>query len=610
MVIKIVCLRCRQKLTVPAYAEKITCGKCGEVNPIIKKPSPATSLEQGKISKPMEKLKKLLLGNTQRLSDSSGSSSSPPSKLCALDESGNQPPAKKRAVLCGVSYKKWKYKLKGTINDVMNMKTLLTQTYGFLERNILVLTALMTKKQYLIQPTEEESDTRLIPTKANIETCLKWLVNGCQKGDSLVFYYSGHGLRQPDFNQDERDGFDETICPVDFLREGMIVDNDIYATIVKPLSEGVTLHAIVDACHSGTILDLEHVYERDKRMWVDNSPPSGVRKKTSGGIAYSISACEDNQIAADTSVNPIIKKPSPVISDEMIIKIVCHRCRQKLTAPAYAEKITCPHCGQVNPIIKKPSPVTSRDQGKISPPLICKPMEKLKRLLLGNTQRLSDSSGSSSSPPSKLCSLDYCGNHPAKKRAVLCGVSYKKGKYKLEGPINDVMNMKTLLTQTYGFPERNILVLTEEESDIRLIPTKANIETCLKWLVNDCQKGDSLVFFYSGHGSQQPDFNQDERDGFDETICPVNFLREGMIVDNDIYATIVKPLSEGVTLHAIVDACHSGTILDLEHVYERDKRMWVDNSPPSGVRKKTSGGIAYSISACEDYQVAADTSML
>ncbi|MBA0576012.1 hypothetical protein Golob_024030 [Gossypium lobatum] len=293
MVIKLVCLRCRQKLTAPAYAEKITCLQCGEVNPIIKKPSPATSREQGKISLPligksMDKLKKLLLGNTQRLSDSSGSSSSPPSKLCALDDSVNQLPAKKRAVLCGVSYKKWKYKLKGTINDVMNMKTLLTQTYGFLERNVLVL-------------TEEESDTRLIPTKANIENCLKWLVNGCQKGDSLVFYYSGHGLRQPDFNQDELDGFDETICPVDFLREGMIVDNDIYATIVKPLSEGVTLHAIVDACHSGTILDLEHVYERDRRRWTDNRPPSGVRKKTSGGIAYSISACEDNQVAADTS---------------------------------------------------------------------------------------------------------------------------------------------------------------------------------------------------------------------------------------------------------------------------------------------------------------------
>ncbi|KAB2095089.1 hypothetical protein ES319_A01G011400v1, partial [Gossypium barbadense] len=284
----------------------------------------------------------------------------------------------------------------------------------------------------------------------------------------------------------------------------------------------------------------------------------------------------------------------------MIIKIVCHRCRQKLIAPAYAEKITCPHCGQVNPIIKKPSPVTSRDQGKISPPLICKPMEKLKKLLLGNTQRLSDSSGSSSSPPSKLCSLDYSGNHPAKKRAVLCGVSYKKRKYKLEGPINDVMNMKTLLSQTYGFPERNILVLTEEESDIRLIPTKANIETCLKWLVNDCQKGDSLVFFTPVMGHDNLISTKMNVMGSTKPFALLISL--GMIVDNDIYATIVKPLSEGVTLHAIVDACNSGTILDLEHVYERDKRMWVDNSPPSGVRKKTS--------ACEDYQVAADTSAL
>lgn len=78
-----------------------------------------------------------------------------------------------------------------------------------------------------------------------------------------MFYYSGHGLRQPDFDSDERDGFDETICPVDFMKEGMILDNYINATIVQPLPEGVTLHAIVDACHSGTILDLVHVYNRD-----------------------------------------------------------------------------------------------------------------------------------------------------------------------------------------------------------------------------------------------------------------------------------------------------------------------------------------------------------
>ncbi|KAL8239542.1 hypothetical protein R6Q59_016109, partial [Mikania micrantha] len=35
--------------------------------------------------------------------------------------------------------------------------------------------------------------------------------------------------------------------------------------------------------------------------WLDNRSPSGVYKGTSGGHAISISACEDNQLAVDTS---------------------------------------------------------------------------------------------------------------------------------------------------------------------------------------------------------------------------------------------------------------------------------------------------------------------
>ncbi|XVF67224.1 hypothetical protein PTKIN_Ptkin10aG0103100 [Pterospermum kingtungense] len=276
---KIVCLRCRQKFPQPStYTERVICPHCSLENPILRKRS-----SSGNCMK--EQLKKILRGSPKK-PVASGSSLAKRPSFCALDQEPGSAP--KRAVLCGVTYKNWKYKLKGTINDVFNMKDLLTQVYKFEEKNILVL-------------TEEQTDKRLIPTKVNIENCLRWLVKDCQGGDSLVFYYSGHGLRQPDFNNDERDGFDETICPVDFLKEGMILDNDIYATIVKPLPEGVTLHAIVDACHSGTILDLEHVYDREQGKWIDNRPPSGARKQTSGGKAYSISACEDDQVAADTS---------------------------------------------------------------------------------------------------------------------------------------------------------------------------------------------------------------------------------------------------------------------------------------------------------------------
>ena len=86
-------------------------------------------------------------------------------------------------------------------------------------------------------------------------------MGGCRDGDSLVFYFAGHGLSiEQACSGDEIDGRDESICPLDFLKEGKILDNYINSTIVGPLKKGVTLHAIVDACHSGTILDLSHVY--------------------------------------------------------------------------------------------------------------------------------------------------------------------------------------------------------------------------------------------------------------------------------------------------------------------------------------------------------------
>ncbi|KAM3377540.1 hypothetical protein P3S68_009953 [Capsicum galapagoense] len=93
------------------------------------------------------------------------------------------------------------------------------------------------------------------PTRSNILEAFKWLTADLKSGDSLVFYFTGLGLRQPDFSDDELDGFHETICPLDFSTEGMISDNAINDILVKPLISGVTRHAIVDACHSGTVLD-------------------------------------------------------------------------------------------------------------------------------------------------------------------------------------------------------------------------------------------------------------------------------------------------------------------------------------------------------------------
>ena len=92
-----------------------------------------------------------------------------------------------------------------------------------------------------------------------------------------------------------------------------------------------------------------------------------------------------------------------------------------------------------------------------------------------------------------------------------------------------------------------------------------------QWLLTDMRPGDSLVFHFSGHGSQKKDYAGDEEDGLDETILPTDYKTAGQIVDNDLNTMLIRPLAPGVTLHAVVDACHSGTVMDLAYTSSRDR---------------------------------------
>ncbi|EPS62954.1 hypothetical protein M569_11836, partial [Genlisea aurea] len=197
----------------------------------------------------------------------------------------------------------------------------------------------------------------------------------------------------------------------------------------------------------------------------------------------------------------------------------------------------------------------------------------------------------------------------AQQRAFLCCISYKNRKrWELKGSFKDLKNMTDLLLQQFGFSPDSLLILADKEPYPP--PTRKNIEEGFKWLVKDIQSGASLVFYYSGHGRRQQSFRGDERDGFDEAICPLDFQANGVIFDNYINANIVRPLTTGVTLHAFIDCCYSGTILDLSHVYNANTRKWEDNRALTDEFKGTSGGRAICISACQDNQLAADTSRL
>ncbi|XP_068641153.1 metacaspase-1-like [Aristolochia californica] len=193
-----------------------------------------------------------------------------------------------------------------------------------------------------------------------------------------------------------------------------------------------------------------------------------------------------------------------------------------------------------------------------------------------------------------------------RKRAVLCGVSYKFTRNELKDSADGVNCMRVLLRNKFGFPDDCILVLSEDEKNPDRTPTKQNIRNAMRWLVLGCLPGDSLVFHFLGHGSQQIDCSGDEADGYDEALCPMDYETQGNIIDDEINETIVRPLPRGAKLHAIIDASHSGTALDLPFVCRMGRTgsyQWVNQSPACSY-KGTSGGMAVSFSSCNDNQTS------
>ncbi|KAL1369435.1 hypothetical protein AAHE18_02G196200 [Arachis hypogaea] len=132
-------------------------------------------------------------------------------------------------------------------------------------------------------------------------------------------------------------------------------------------------------------------------------------------------------------------------------------------------------------------------------------------------------------PCSSYPSMMMTPNSYGPKRAVLCGICYHGRSYRLRGSVTDVKCMRYFLMNKFGFPSDSILMLTDdkEERNPLRIPTRCNIEMALRWLIEGSKSGDSLVFFFSGHGTQELDLNMDEIDGYDEAICPLDFEYQG-----------------------------------------------------------------------------------
>jgi len=198
------------------------------------------------------------------------------------------------------------------------------------------------------------------------------------------------------------------------------------------------------------------------------------------------------------------------------------------------------------------------------------------------------------------------------KKALLIGVTYKGTRAELRGCANDAAMMEYFLRERQGFPSQNIVKLTDDQNDPNFLPTRSNILRASRWLVQEAQPGDSLVFHFSGHGGQKRNRDGSEADGFDETILPMDYNQPGggQIVDNELNHTLIRSLPTGVQLFALVDACHSGSSLDLPYICRGVETagdvVWREDTPNPAL-KTSAGGRAIQISGCGDDQLSTET---
>jgi len=139
------------------------------------------------------------------------------------------------------------------------------------------------------------------------------------------------------------------------------------------------------------------------------------------------------------------------------------------------------------------------------------------------------------------------------KKALLVGIN-KYSNAPLRGCVNDCVMVFQILTSKFGFKRENMRILEDYDA------TKENIVAGLKWLTQGVSSGDTIVFHYSGHGSQVmvDDWTATEEvDGRDEILVPINISWDNPLRDHEVGAYFKRVPKDCETL-VIMDSCLAG----------------------------------------------------
>jgi len=150
----------------------------------------------------------------------------------------------------------------------------------------------------------------------------------------------------------------------------------------------------------------------------------------------------------------------------------------------------------------------------------------------------------------------------------------------LDGAVNDAQAMADLLTSPkFGFPANQVVLLTnpappQPRSGVLVLPAAQTdhdgiLAAMQKYLVDQPQRGDTVVFYVASHGSLRVNSKGNKLTVLvngkyvhaDSTLVPSDAYKGGFDVrDREMTRIFNAALDKGVHVTAIFDSCHSGGI--------------------------------------------------
>lgn len=160
---------------------------------------------------------------------------------------------------------------------------------------------------------------------------------------------------------------------------------------------------------------------------------------------------------------------------------------------------------------------------------------------------------------------------------------------KLSGCVNDVRNLQKILQKNYALQPQHTRLLTNKEA------TRAAIIAAFAEAAKNTQEGDTFLFAYSGHGSQEraaKEFLPYFPSGKNESIvCYDSRLPDGYdLADKELAVLLHDVSGKGVHTVLLMDCCHAGSI---SRIVDNKVRQARYTSPTSEERPLSSYANGY-----------------